>query len=171
MQCNYGVEDTTNKKKKNMKKIYTIIIMFTCYTIVRAQEKDSIIYIFPDKVEQLLYDYIKTYINEDADSLVFHLQNNENNTYTLFVGGALNSDDWHKNTNRFIMINDRSYPLIFDYDSLFGAVKKNMIGKFGEREGNVLRSLFIIEGYNITFDKYGFEVKESWGIYKEINDP
>lgn len=151
-----------------MKKIYAIIIticIFWCKA--NAQEKDSIIYIFPDKVEKLFYEYIQTYSPDETFD--FHLVTRDDK-YKLFVTTGDKNNYWGNNTNRFILINDKKYPLTFDYDCLFSTENRFDIGQFGQREGYILRSWFIIEGYNITFDRYGFDVTESWGIFKKIDN-
>lgn len=155
-----------------MKKIVVILLfIFCCYTNVNSQTRDSIIYIFPDKVEHKLFQYIQNDNKHRDCPYSFFLETEGVDAYRVFVScNAKESENfWVKNTNRFVIIKDKFYPLVVDYDSLFSTNKPNEIGKYGRREGFVWRTYFLNEGYNLSFDRYGKKVKEDWGIYKKEN--
>jgi hypothetical protein len=148
----------------------SIILLVLIYsTSIYSQEKDSIIYIFPDKVEQKLYEQMKELVSIEDYNFEFYLQTVDRDkfrlTYSCYRGQSNNY--WVNNTNRFVLINGKRYPLILDYDSLFGTNKPKEVGEYGHREGFILRSLFIYEGYNITFDRAGECLSEDWGIYEK----
>ncbi len=153
-----------------MKRIIILLLLIYGLNIsIYSQEKDSIIYIFPDKIEQKLYEQMKELIYTDGYDFEFYLQTLDINkfrlTYSYYKKQSFSY--WGNNTNRFILIKNKMYPLILDYDSLFSTSKPEKVGEYGDREGFILRSSFIYEGYNITFDKTGKCLSESWGIYKK----
>jgi len=150
----------------------TFMLMLLCSISVYSQEKDSIIYIFPDKVETKLYDEMQKYTFNEKMSFEFYLKHIEKDTFQLFLSqyNQVLDNSWPY-TNRFILINDKKYPLIFDYDFMFGTEKPNEAGEFGKRDdGFVLRTLRIYEGYSIKFNKTGNYVSESLGIYRKIEE-
>lgn len=154
-----------------MKKNILIIIFILLYysTNTYSQNKDSIIYIFPDKVEQKLYEQIKKKSISDCSYFEFYLQAISKDTFriTYSYSKGIPISYWAKNTNRFILINEHKYPLIFDYDTRFSTSEPNKIGKYGHREGTIMRHLIIYEGYNITFRENGEYVEENFGLYIE----
>jgi hypothetical protein len=118
-----------------------------------------------------LYERIKETPSSKNYNFKFYLEYIDKDTFRLYLSkyNVLSPNYWDNNTNRFILINDEKYPLILDYDSMFGTSKPNEVGEFGKRDdGFVWRSLFIYEGYNITFNKTGRYVSEDWGIYRKI---
>lgn len=131
---------------------------------INAQNKDSIIYIFPDKVEVKFYEYIK---KEKIDNYGFYMTNDSDQKFRVYIYkcDGINNNYWQINTNRYLIIKDKKYPLFFDYDTFFSTREPFEIGVYGKREGYILRSHPIFEGYSITFDKTGELLSEDWGIY------
>jgi len=155
-------------------KLNIFLLLVIAYSIsVYSQEKDSITYVFPDNVEMKLYERIKEIPSFDSYNFEFYLQSIEKDTFRLsftYYSGLIDNF-WAKNTNRFILINDKKYPLILDYDSMFSTKNSKEVGEFGKRDdGFVLRSLFIYKGYNIKFTKTGRYISENWGLYRRIEE-
>jgi len=145
-----------------------IILLVLLYSIsIYSQEKDSIIYIFPDKVEQKLYEQIEKINPTETYNFEFYLQLMDKDTFRLAYTYSeyTPGNYWVKNTNRFILINKRKYPLVFDIDTLFSTSDHEHIGEYGHRDGTVIRHFIIYEGYNITFTKNGECIKENFGLY------
>lgn len=119
-----------------MKKNLTVLFLFLLiYVSLNAQNKDSLIYILPDSVELKLYEFTKSMEASKYDC-DFYLSNLGDNIYRINVSiyRIYNDDYWSRKTNRFLVINNKKYPLSFDYDSLFGTMTKfSDIGKMGER--------------------------------------
>jgi hypothetical protein len=160
-----------NPKIDVMKKIlfYFLLSLFTQVSLL-AQDKDSIIYILPDRVELKLNEYIEKYDNKGKNvHFCFYLENKGNDTFKICIYEIYNSNPGflEKRTTRFILINLEKYPVIFDYDTYFSTNKTNDMGEIGNREGKVLRSYPIFDGYSITFDKVGKFIYEDWGILKK----
>jgi len=152
-----------------------LIIVFTLIYIsnmnIYSQEEDSIIYIFPDKVEQRLFEQIKKVDSINNIYFEFYLQTIDENRFRLTYSYSKKKSNnyWVKNTNRFILINKKKYPLILDYDTIFSTYKPNKIGEYGHRDGTIMKHLIIYEGYNITFNKNGECLQEDFGIYQKTN--
>lgn len=155
-----------------MKKNLTVLFLFLLmYMSLNAQNKDSLIYILPDSVELKLYEFTKSMEASKYDC-DFYLSSLGDNVYRINVSiyRIYNDDYWSRNTNRFLVINNKKYPLSFDYDSLFGTMTKfSDIGKMGEREGYIMRTTFINEGYNITFNIKGEILKENYSLFIKKN--
>lgn len=150
-----------------MKRIKILIYIIVISINVYAHKQDSIIFIFPDSVEQKLYEQIIRYDNYEKLNFEFYLNSLKDGKFRLTYSCSAHVHDnyWAKNTNRFILINDREYPLLFDYDSKFSTKKPSEVGRYRQREGTIERSVFIYEGYNITFDEFGRFIEESGGLY------
>lgn len=148
----------------------SLFILFICsFFLLKGQNKDSIIYILPDKVEMKLYEQIESYNSVTNSKLEFYLESIERETFRIVFSRFQDKSNnyWVDNTNRFVLIKDRKYPLILDYDLKFSTMKPSEVGEYGQREGLILKSLFIYDGYNITFDLKGNILKEDLGIYKK----
>lgn len=154
-----------------MKKHALVIILSLLYYSINtySQNKDSIVYIFPDKVEKKLYEQIKEISTSDRFYFEFYLQAINKDTFRITYSYSIDipSCYWAKNTNRFILINEHKYPLIFDYDTKFSTSKPENIGKYGHRESTIMRHLIIYEGYNITFSENGEYIEENFGLYRK----
>lgn len=148
-----------------MKK-YLIFILIIFSINIYSQKQDSIIYIFPDNVEKRLFEQLIDVGINDIFNFQFYLNTLEKDTFmiALSYSGGKSNNYWVNNTNRFVLVKDKKYPLVLDYDSNYSTENSKEVGYYGQREGNVLRSFFIYDGYNITFDKSGKILKEDYGI-------
>jgi hypothetical protein len=154
--------------EKEMKQIRLyflfVVLLGRIYTIM-AQEKDSIIYVFPDSVESMLNKYISEYHQCHFE---FCLYTKEKDLYSLSVNevGSNNSyNKWAKDTNRFILVGGDKYPLYFEEDMIFGSLGIEEYEERGYKARAVRRLWIIQEGYNITFDKNGGNITENYGLY------
>lgn len=152
-----------------MKRIVILSVILVCSISTYSQEKDSIIFIFPDRVEVLLYERINEFLSLDENyKFRFHLERMDRDKFRIrFIAmrGMPMRNYWARNTNRFILINNKKYPLTFDYDSKFSTSSPETVQYYrGERM--VRRTLFMHEGYSITFDEWGKYVSEDWGIFR-----
>jgi len=145
-----------------MKRITIIIflILITSAKLKCQNNKDSIIYILPDNIELMIFEY-----TEKIDTLKYNFEfflsriGDEEFKINISLFKRYNDNFWYNNTNRYILINNKRYPLILDYDSLFSTSKPVNLGKMGKREGYILRSTFIYDGFSISFNKEGKVIK------------
>lgn len=91
---------------------------------------------------------------------VLTLYKNEDGTFEIYVNslGADNRDTtiyWAQITNRYAVINESMYPLLFDYDYDFGTPRPSETGTYGQREGQVPRIITCNDGFHLTFSKSG----------------
>jgi len=121
----------------------------------------------PDRVELKLYEYINN-LDSSKYSFEFFLKRLDEDKYRICVGiySKLNSNYWSKNTNRFILIDEKRYPLWYDYDVMFSTKNKHNLGKMGSREGLILKIQPIFDGYNIDFNLKGDIFSENEGVVK-----
>lgn len=152
-------------------KLFVFCLFLFTITLIKAQEKDSILYIIPDSVEVRIYEETKK-IDLSKFNLYFFLSKIDKNIYRInyssFPNDSKSKNPWIDNTNRFLIVNNRKFPLIFDYDSSFSTQTNTMLGSFGEREGNIQRAYIIFEGYSITFKRDGTIISEDYGIFKKV---
>lgn len=169
MLCRSGEEDPKVKHLNYMKKNIFILVFIYCTIQLYSQGRDSIIYIFSDKIEQKLYEKIEENNSRGYFEFEFYLRTEGENRFRLTYTHAKSLSDnyWIVNTNRFILINKSKYPLYFDYDSMFSTSKPNEIGEYGHREGTIMKSIPIYDGYSIVFDKNGEFLEEDFGLQKK----
>lgn len=143
-----------------MKKGLSIILMGCILSgFARPVNEDRILYVFPDEVEMAIDRYMESLPNSEELRFVLTLYKNTNGTYDLYVNshGADNGGSlyWERITNRYAVINNREYPLLFDYDYDFGTSRPSEIGTCGERDGQVMRVMSVNDGFHLTFSKLG----------------
>ncbi|WP_165020913.1 hypothetical protein [Dysgonomonas sp. ZJ279] len=148
-----------------MKKIILFFILCLSFYNSYSQEIDSIIYILPDKVEIKLNERIESMNLPDSYEVAFSLERTDSLYFRIGVKNYPKNSITFSNIKRFCIVNDKTIPIIsFDYDYIFGTPYPNKIGKFGKREGEVLRRTVIFEGYEIIFDRLGNIHRELYGV-------
>lgn len=140
-----------------MKKYIIVLIVLVQSTVLMAQKNNQIKYILPDAVEVLLDSCVKNIANEKVN---FYFLLKKDSTYNITIGKYSKREKksilrWIKQSNRFVVINSKSYPLIFDYDLKFAVIDDSNIGEFGIREGNTKRVNLILHGFTIYFTADG----------------
>jgi hypothetical protein len=107
-----------------MKKILILItfVLLSCSnqrTIVYKNNYDKgIPYILNANIQKLLVEKI----SKVKDSAYFLLDKLDSNNYEISLReykGPVSAIKWIKNTNRFVYLNGRFYPLIFESDQVF----------------------------------------------------
>jgi len=136
-----------------MKKLIIILFLFLCFCGF-SQKKDSILYILPDKVEALLYKKIKDTCNISfCLEITKRLSRYDSEFIIIMIKGKPNY--WAENSNRFILISDKTYPVYFDYDTYLSTQDTSGIGEFGNREGTYKSTRYLHHGFYIVFSKNG----------------
>lgn len=152
-----------------MKNIIILLFLILPCSYIIGQNQDSIVYIVPDSVEIMLNKEIqsrKSY-RKDIDCGLY-LSKGSNGMFTLHLI-EYNDFNFHlKNSNRYLLVDSTKYPLLFDYDIEFASYGKREIREMGSRfDGVIPKNYYIIEGYSISFDLFGKNIKENLGIYKK----
>lgn len=142
-----------------MKKSMSIILTFFVLSgFSQPMPDNKILYVFPDDVEVALDQHIESLPNKEDLQFVLTLCKNVDGTYEIYVNSHSTDDGivyWERVTNRYAVINDKVYPLLFDYDYDFGAPKPSDIGTYGRREGQVQRIITCNDGFHLTFSRTG----------------
>lgn len=101
---------------------FIALLFISCNsTSVVQQNKNQILYFLPIDVEEELKLYLEK--NENLKKNVsFEIRKNGGD-FTIFTSKPDNY--WCNNTNRFVVINKKLYPLFFDYDFLFGSAESS----------------------------------------------
>jgi len=147
---------------KNKILFITFLFSFSVYS-----QENKIVYIFPDSVEVAVNEYITQQrentiasyylgLSKDttgADILIpvpqekisyyLRLSKDTANIYRLLVLSYDPSEPTHRASlsNRVAIINDKRLPLSFGFDEFFGTPDTIKIGKYGERNGYVSRTV------------------------------
>ena len=145
-----------------MKKTITflLVLFLNSCSETNSQELGKIVYIFPDEVEISVSNYIDS-LREKGNVFIFlKLGKKSENTYYLHVSycSLENKESlifWVNSTNRYAVIRNSYYPLLLDYDYDFSTKTPLSIGNYGERAGQILRTMPIYDGYSIMFTKKG----------------
>jgi len=150
------------------KELLSFFIFFFSFNVY-CNSTDSIIYIMPDNVEIKLNEYVMDIKQRSPNyQFYFYFSRIDKFSYRIFPANLTEMNKWAYKTNRFILINKNKYPLVFDYDIRFNSYKQEEVGEFENRfDGLIKNSTIIFEGYSITFDWDGTNLKEDWGIYKK----
>ena len=147
-----------------MKRNFISVIAIIASTLCFGQSKEKIVYVFPDSVEICLDSCIGKIEESGLDFQFYLLLESDSSLYRLSIGRytkgeANNILPWIKQSNRYAVVNNRSLPLIFDYDLNFSTKWGDKIGNFKEREGEVSRVKLLLHGITIFFNNYGKIVK------------
>lgn len=127
----------------------------------KAQKKNNAIqYVLPDRVELLLDSCIKK--SEGQTKFFFIIR--KDSLYNISIVRYKKNEErnlikWVEQTNRYLRIADKIYPLLFDYDFALGAIDNNNIGEFKNRDDNVKRISLINHGLIICFNLEGSILK------------
>jgi len=100
--------------------IYGLLISCSSQNVpqqIKNYEK-GMVYVLPSNIVELLSERI-----EDSKSIYFVLDSNQDE-YTIYLLNYTKSNNWVENTNRYVDIKGKLYPLIFGSDYTF-ANKEN----------------------------------------------
>ena len=145
----------------NMLKYFLLIALSLKGLCPIAQKLNQIKYILPDKVEIFLDSCIKQY----RKNFTFYFILGKDSEYYVSMG-VYNKEKkneapkWAIETNRFLIINKKNFPLIFDYDTKFALIDSNL-GQFGKRDGNIKRVKLLFHGITVSFKSNGLIIKTS----------
>jgi len=133
-----------------MRKICLILSSIIIFNCTFAQDK--ILYFVPDAVELKLEGLLEKKKGEKLS--VFLMKDKDD--YALYLSFVKKDEEyndyWVDRTNRYIVIGEKEYPLIFDYDLTFSTPNPKSAGSLGNREGNILKIAIIYEGYYVKFN-------------------
>ncbi len=148
----------------SMKRIILLAVVLLIFSRSKAQRNDSIIYVLHfDSVETTIDKHLNTLEKKNQQTSSWSYLGRVDSLFTLTVCNSCLGDDSKagflsrlvKNTNRYLLIDKRTLPLILDYDTIFTTPKLTNIGSLGNRDGNVLRSRIILDCFTIVFDSNG----------------
>lgn len=128
--------------------LYFIIFILSSVSVYATSDK--IVYILPDSLESKVIDQINTY--NEKNSLVIYLFHLEKNI-CLLISPYKNKSNYisplyyyASKSNRFLLVGDNIYPIVFDYDFRYGTTTPlDQTGKYGEREGCIKRTAIILD--------------------------
>lgn len=149
-----------------MKKSILILGIIPAFLLAYAQQ-EKIVYIFPDNVEVAANKFITANGDLKRTSYFLFLHQDTEGTFKLFIPTYKPSQESYlthcvKSSNRVAVIDKKTYSLLFDYDYRFGTRDSVNIGKYGEREGYILRTTPIFEAYTIHFRGDGTIIREGY---------
>lgn len=148
----------------------TIIIFFYCLMFIGggyAQSK-RITYILPDSVEMRINRQIASFFRDNSVEDIFFLLKKDTLGFLSLTAIPYKLTDtsdvarWVGISNRYALVGEKYYRLLFDYDFSIGTPTPNDVGEYGHREGNVRRLHLIAHRYTIYFKMDGVISKEEF---------
>ena len=152
-----------------MKQIFITLLLLMSIGCSANAQSNKLQYVLPDNIEVKVNNFVVKYKEEyPQHKLYCLLQLDTVGIYHLSVVPYLPSQkldihSWIKSTNRFVLINETTYPLLFDYDIAllpFDGIED--YGKMGKRGDLNSFKIFGLGGseYAIYFKLNGVIMKE-----------
>ncbi len=134
----------------------TIPLLFFVITLIPLKgfsQLSPITYIVKDSVEIILDSVIRKSSSQNFYFAILIKDTSHFEIIPCTYNKEANSKSlgWILNTNRFLLIRNIRYPLLFDYDFKFGTLSENNIGEFGKRDGNIERRITMWHSDPIRF--------------------
>jgi hypothetical protein len=133
---------------------YLIIVFFLLcqLDVLKSQNPNSIIYVLPDSIEIELNAIIAKSQNSDFYFILGH----DEASYEIIpcrygLDSKASIPKWVTITNRHLLVNDKRYPLVFDYDFDFGVVSEDYLGNFPKRDGTIKRMKILSHSNPLKF--------------------
>lgn len=131
---------------------------------------EPIIYCFPDKVQSCIQTWVDSFDETGKENLFFYLGSsggsaNEGYPFFLHLCTGRGSGEWGRmveRSNRWVRIGSALYPLLVDYDEIYGISCDQdfgQLGTLGKRDGMIRRSKTLFHGNTVYFDLKGKHVK------------
>lgn len=149
---------------------YSLILLFFilsgCSGLKNGSERNyqtGIVYVLPHTVLSLLGNQFS-----DEELNVHFVLYAENDEFTIYKVNHNQEDEWLKNTNRYIPIRSKLYPLIFGTDYNFANVENAAQFLKNEEAGIYLRTRtapIFDSVYHVTFTKKGEILYEGYNGY------
>lgn len=92
------------------------ILFFSCSSTntrsVNKIDPNGIVYILPGNVQEIL-------LKKNLNNSYFVLTKIEDLNFRIYVESYDKKSNWIKNTNRYIVLSDNFFPLLFEFDNYF----------------------------------------------------
>lgn len=145
-------------------------MFFFCISCNVYGQRDSIKYVFPDSIEIITNSHLKSQNKSKPNqSFYFHLQKSNKDTFNLSIFEHTNLinrklEKWILSTSRFVLIDDKYYPLLLEEDFIFGTVTERDFGIIGRRYKDLkIKRIFLTgEPFGIEFTKKGHVVRSGY---------
>ena len=127
-------------------KNYIILILWLVFNVNILYAKGPITYVVSDSIEVCIGEYLMD--NPTHNRIGFYIYSRNDRILISIISIPRNSKsiikEYLDRSNRVILIGEKEFPLLFDYDFDFGTKTpiKN-IGNYGNRNGTYLRSQFL----------------------------
>lgn len=138
-------------------KRFVFFLFCSILGVVKLNATEPIIYALNDSIEMTVGNYLELYASDDLDKIGFYIFRDKDEDYRIKMALIPNAQILMKNYfhrgNRFILIGRKTYPLMFDYDLKYATgTPIEKLGDYGNREGTVSRTFFILEPWYKRFE-------------------
>lgn len=124
---------------------------------------EPIIYRLPDRVTSKMHNWVESFDQDSLEQVFFRLGHTDNTQHSLYqfylqFCEGVGYGQWGKmaeRTNRFVLVGQRLFPLILDYDDLLGvSFNQDISEKYlnDNEEETIKRSTTIFHGKTIYFN-------------------
>ncbi|UUV22661.1 hypothetical protein [Paenimyroides aestuarii] len=165
--------------------IFIAIIVNGCVSLKKEINEEKIIYVVPDTVQLWFRNVIKSpnLLNkDDVYFIISSMETDNSKAYKLMLcdldNYIFNDNYFVKNTNRYLYIDEKLYPLLSDLDQVFSVrecCNEDLLEKLNsKRKVTLSNTVFYEKAYWVIFDnKWGDIIRtsdESKGGYR-TNSP
>ncbi|KFF03863.1 hypothetical protein [Chryseobacterium luteum] len=138
-----------------------LLIIFSLISCSSQKVKSKIIYTLPFIVTERIYEKLKTIDNTDGIS--FTLGNDTGENYIIYINMPKQDEYkfWIENTNRAILIKDKTYPLVLESDEYFSYPEdeKLVLRKLEQEESIKKITVMRDNVFNVRFNLNGEIIK------------
>lgn len=130
-----------------MKKLI-LLILGIAFNFCALNAKKPIMYVVSDSIEICIGNYLKEIPSQNRIGFYIYTENNQILLSLISIPSNSHSiiKEYIDRSNRVILINKNTYPLLFDYDFDFGTKTPiENIGDYGNRDGSYLRARLLSE--------------------------
>ena len=156
----------------------TFIILIVSWVSCLGALTEPIIYHFPEKVQSYIRMWVDSFDETKRKDVCFFLGSSRGNAsgeyiFYLHLSTGRGSGAWGgmvERSNRWVSIGSTLYPIIVDYDEIYGIScdqDLGQLGTIGKRDGLIRRSKALFHGNTIYFDLKGKHVKCIPGLKKK----
>lgn len=144
-----------------MKKTIILLIILSLVSCSSQEVKSKIIYTLPFVITERIYEKLKTINNTDGIS--FTLGNDTGGNYIIYINMPKQDEYkfWVENTNRVILIKEKTYPLVLESDEYFSYPEdeKLVLRKLEQEES--IRKMTVMRDnvFNVRFNLNGEIIK------------
>lgn len=153
--------------------LITTLFLYSCTSLKKEAKNEKIIYVVPNSVQNWFSDVIRTPNLINKDNVYFIISSMERNNKKVYklrlcdLESHVSKDKYLiENTNRYLYINEKLYPLLNDLDEIFSVrecCNENLLTGLKNKKYPL--------SYTVNYEKtYWVIFNNKWGDIIETSD-